>query len=188
MSPRDTTMTEDEVQQALAVISTRLVITTGVLLLVTVGLFLIPLLGPNSRFPVSWFCFGMGLIGGFVSIQQRLRLLSERELRLLAGSWSQAILIPVFGGVFALLLYLMMLSELVSGLLFPAFATPETTGTLSAEEFRSLLLETYPATLQDFAKLGVWCFVAGFSERFLPDIIERTTGLHSPRQPSDDDT
>src|SRR3569623_2656552 len=52
----------------------------------------------HAHFMVSWVCFGCGLLGGFVSIQQRLKKLSDAELALLSQSWFQIILIPVYGG------------------------------------------------------------------------------------------
>jgi hypothetical protein len=36
---------------------------------------------------------------------------------------------------------------------------------------KNLFVGTYPQTGVDFAKLVFWCFVAGFSERFVPQII-----------------
>lgn len=94
----------------LTTVSKRLVVVTLIMLGMTVALFLIPLFLQN-RFPLSWFCFGVGIIGGFVSIQQRLKLLSPEELALLARSWVHILVILLFGGIFALVLYLLVLAR-----------------------------------------------------------------------------
>jgi hypothetical protein len=36
---------------------------------------------------------------------------------------------------------------------------------------RNFFLNTYPSSGQDLAKLIFWCFLAGFSERLVPQII-----------------
>jgi hypothetical protein len=36
--------------------------------------------------------------------------------------------------------------------------------------------DTYPASGSDLAKLLFWCFVAGFSERLIPQILGKAEG------------
>lgn len=165
---------EESISEDLVIVSKRLLIVSAAMLALTVALFILPL--SRGRFPVSWFCFGVGVIGGFVSIQQRLRLLSEQELKQLAQSWVHILMIPLFGGIFALVFYLLTLSGLLEGAIFPAYSMTQFAEPATTEDLRRFLTETYPASGQDLAKLGFWAFVAGFSERFLPDIIERTVG------------
>jgi hypothetical protein len=74
---------------------------------------------------VSWAWFGCGILGGFVSIQQRLKHFGDEELDLLSKSWFQILLIPIYGGIFALVLYIGLLSKIVEGPLFPQFAIPD---------------------------------------------------------------
>lgn len=167
----------DDVEQhadALTTVSKRLVVVTLVMLGTTVALFLIPLFLQN-RFPLSWFCFGVGIIGGFVSIQQRLKLLSSEELALLARSWVHILVIPLFGGIFALVLYLVVLAGILEGALFPTFAMNAFPDAPATGDLRIFFLQTYPASGQDFAKLAFWAFAAGFSERWIPDLIEKKT-------------
>jgi hypothetical protein len=40
--------------------------------------------------------------------------------------------------------------------------------------FTAWLTQTFPASGTDIAKLLFWSFVAGFSERFVPQIIRKT--------------
>src|SRR5262245_17465882 len=78
----------------------------------------------GDRFMVSWASFGFGLLGGFVSIQQRLKKFGDEELELLSQSWFQILLIPIYGGIFAGVMYIAFLSNIVEGPLFPKFAAP----------------------------------------------------------------
>jgi hypothetical protein len=52
----------------------------------------------------------------------------------------------------------------------PEFAVPP-----SSQDMKNLFTSTYPAAGVDFAKLIFWSFIAGFSERFVPQIISKTT-------------
>jgi len=123
---------------------------------------------------VSWACFGCGLVGGFVSIQQRVKNFGDEELELLSLSWFQILLIPVYGGIFALVLYLGFLSRIVEGPLFPSFAGPAFSQPIpSTQDVAAFFAQTYPATGADLTKLLFWSFLAGFSERFVPQILDR---------------
>jgi hypothetical protein len=53
-------------------ITRRLIILTSLGLLCVISIFGLTLFHGN-RFMVSWACFGCGLVGGFVSIQQRVK-------------------------------------------------------------------------------------------------------------------
>ena len=64
----------------------------------------------------------------------------------------------LFGAVFASLLALMFLAGLLQGSLFPAFSPQQ----------RWLDLNF---TVSDWAKIMVWSFIAGFSERFVPNLL-----------------
>lgn len=133
---------------------------------------------------VSWACFGCGLVGGFVSIQQRVKNFGEEELDLLSLSWFQVLLIPVYGGIFALVLYLAFLSNIIESPLFPHFASPAFSQPIpSTQDVANFFAKTYPATGADLTKLLFWSFVAGFSERFVPQILDtvqtrRSNGSH----------
>lgn len=160
--------------EKLLTITKRLIIMTSCGLLLVVSIFALTLLRGN-RLMVAWACFGCGLLGGFVSIQQRLKKFGDEELYLLSKSWFQILLIPVYGGIFALVLYLGFLSNVIEGPLFPHFASPPFSEPVpTSEDIRNFFSQTYPATGADLAKLLFWSFVAGFSERFVPQIIDRS--------------
>jgi hypothetical protein len=71
---------------------------------------------------------------------------------------------------FATFLYVLFASQIVSGDLFPHFQ--KTTHT--PYEFTMVFLDVCkPATNQDVCKVLVWSFIAGYLERFVPNIISR---------------
>jgi hypothetical protein len=117
--------------------------------------------------------FLSGLTGGFVIIQQRLPGITLDELRVLSGSWVSITLIPINDGIFALVLMVAFVGNIVSGALFPVY--PSHFNISNVEEFYTWLNQAYPENGIDVAKLLFWSFVAGFSERFMPQIIRKTT-------------
>jgi hypothetical protein len=164
-------------RENILIITRRLIILSGISLLVMVSFFGITL-WLSGKFMVSWACFMAGIMGGFVSIQQRLKKIGSDELALLSESWFQILLIPIYGGIFSLVLYLLFLSGLLEGSLFPKFGMPPAGGLantpspgLDATNIRDFFQNTYPSSGQDLAKLIFWSFLAGFSERLVPQII-----------------
>ncbi|XOF32509.1 MAG: hypothetical protein ACL93V_10755 [Candidatus Electrothrix sp. YB6] len=123
--------------------------------------------------------FMIGLIGGFVSIQQRLPSMTYDELKLLSNSWSSMLIISINGGIFAVVLMLMFLSGLVQGELFPDFYEvkfdPDSHAALK-KSIRDWFQYTLPDSSISMGKLLFWSFIAGFSERFVPSLIKTTTG------------
>jgi hypothetical protein len=161
----------------------RLIIMTALTVLLFAALFGISFLF-EKRFMLTWAGFLCGIIGGFVSIQQRIRKVSDEELTLLCRSWFQILLVPIFGGVFALVLYALFLSGIVRGDLFPQFNMPKPPTSGPDDQFMlNLFTKTYPETGQDLGKFLFWSFVAGFSERLVPQIISKVAS--SASEPED---
>ena len=112
-----------------------------------------------------------GALGSTVSFFSRQDL-SPKEIsrtRTLVGT-------QVFGAVFATLLFLAFVGGLVQGSLFPAFRS---FGSSDVSWFGLLF---FPS---DWARLMVWSFIAGFSERFVPDLLNNLI-LRSGRDEDDD--
>jgi hypothetical protein len=88
---------------------------------------------------------------------------------------------------FAFLLYLVFMGGLLSGGLFPEFQR----GDHSFRSISRFVLEMNPNSNADFAKLLVWSFVAGFSGKFVPNLIAKLEGQASgqrneaPADPAD---
>lgn len=161
-------------QRVLITASKRLVLVLVVSLLVSGALFG-STIAMGNRFMFSWFCLECGIVGGFVSIQQRLNKLRVDQLTLLAESWFATLLAPAYGGIFALVLYFLFLGNLLSGQLFPSFSIPAFHDPPITEDFRALFMQTAPKTGADFAKFAFWSFAAGFSERLVPGLLKRFT-------------
>ncbi len=167
--------------QAIRKISNRLATALGVLvILVTCGSFLTHL-GPAGKFvtaPIA--AFSAGIIGGFVGLQRRLKIMSEDDLALLANSWVYVCLSPLVGGILAVVLYVLFISTLISGDLFPKFIPdavpkllPDTRELcLEAKKGFSVIFAVHGESV-DYAKMMFWSFIAGFSERFVTDIISK---------------
>jgi len=161
-----------EKEDKYVLITKRLLIAGAGSLLITGVLCGLTLIGVKHFF-TSWFCLQCGIIGGFVSIKQRLKDMQEDELTILSKSWASVLMIPIYGGIFSLVLYMLFISGLLKGALFPAFFIPKFGCPPVHTDMFALFWQTAPLTAADFAKLAFWSFVAGFSERFVPQIIEQ---------------
>ena len=171
MCEQDGKMKKEERIEKSATVSRILLIFVGLTLVITIATFGATLLF-DKHFLISWFYFQCGAIGGFVSIKQRLKNMKDEELILLDEHWTAILVVPIFGGIFSLVLYLVFLSGTLEGHLFPKFFSP----TLHAmKDMKNFFLETHPESGSDFALAAFWSFAAGFSERLVPQIIEAIT-------------
>lgn len=111
----------------------------------------------------------VGFVGGITNNHFRCLKLMEKpkivpnlhQLRM------QILFSPIIGGVFAALFYLGAAADLIAGEMFPKFAPGD------YEDFRCYINTIQPQKLSDTSKLLFWCFVAGFSERFMPNYLDR---------------
>jgi hypothetical protein len=116
-------------------------------------------------------------MGGFISAQRRIQgikghgesLVGLIELSTLSNPLSN-LWAPVSGAIFAVVIYAMFTGGLLSGSLFPKIQTaPGIPGV-----FKQLFSRGCgPADGTNAAILVVWCFIAGFAERLVPDALSR---------------
>lgn len=78
---------------------------------------------------------------------------------------------PLVGAIAATVLYIIFAAGLVTSPVFPDFHCTATSGL--CDQFNTFLQSWSPKTSTDYAKALVWGFIAGFSERFVPDILNR---------------
>lgn len=152
----------------------RIVGITLVVIAVFVGLAIttsgMPWIGFLSQYrawlPIAAVSF-VGILGGFISTLRRIQLArldgnSDLNLIELERGHGSIYISPFLGGVFANLLFLLFASGLLTGPLFPTIAP--------GERFFGI---AGPVSGAELAKLLIWCFIAGFAEKFVPDRLEQ---------------
>ncbi|MDH5178036.1 MAG: hypothetical protein OEZ39_19070 [Gammaproteobacteria bacterium] len=81
----------------------------------------------------------------------------------------QAYISPLVAGILGILLFSLFLTGMITGSLFPDFNGVNEKYHNMYEQFRQVAPKTY----LDAAKSLVWSFIAGFSERLVPNIIDK---------------
>jgi phosphate/sulfate permease len=152
-------------------ISNRLAIALAALvIIICIGAFIAYTYEDIVTAPLA--AFAAGIVGGFVGLQRRLKNLSDDDLVLLAQSWVYVCISPLVGGVLAVVLYVLFISTLVSGDLFPKFIPDAVDPCLPEKKSFSDIFNVHGEAV-DYAKMMFWSFVAGFSERFVTNIISK---------------
>lgn len=181
----NTTSRLSERQEMIRIISNRLFVALFALMAITMlGGYLTWQGHAVSAGATNWMVMLCGAIGGFIFLQRRLKTLTEGDLLLLARSWVYVLLSPLVGGILALLLYFLFIGQLLEGALFPEFvingvtetgagASPTDNAGDSSRSGVAVLFSVKGAAYTDYAKLIFWCFLAGYSESFVTNIISR---------------
>jgi hypothetical protein len=107
-----------------------------------------------SRLAIISLVVSFGAFGSIVSLLSRRQ---KEAASIVDASFSELIVIKFIGASFAIILMLFFWGGLISGVLFPR---------VSFGHYMTIYVH------QDLAKLTVWSFIAGFSERLVPQLIE----------------
>lgn len=118
--------------------------------------------------------FLAGAAGGVTNTYERMRKVPAKVNEFSNSTVNMVAIIqvyvsPVIAGVFGVVLYSLFLTDLLSGTLFPSFVGQDD----AYQGVVHLFNKISPKEQIDAAKSVVWAFVAGFSERFVPNIIDK---------------
>jgi hypothetical protein len=125
-----------------------------------------------------------GIIGGFVSSQRRMQSIPSDGDPLISvfgldNAGYYLWLSPLLGAIFAVILTSMFVAGLLKGSVFPDFHL--SSGALhQGLPFFHFTWNTVPKTSEEYAKLFVWAFLAGFAERLVPDSLDRLASKVAP--------
>ena len=149
-----------------------------------------------------------GIVGGCVSMLQRIQSAPTEgdalfNLAALTNGWRGVSLSPLYGAIFASLLFILFAAGILEGSVFPkietvgsektqqavttptpttanaeaaapaATPTPNLTQKAGVLQVKDFLKETGPKDGVSFALLMIWSFIAGFAERLVPDTLNR---------------
>lgn len=150
----------------------RIVVMLALITVSAVGIIFIAFLAglrsfSGEQYPKVFFLIGAAILGSLVN--QPFRENQENSgnnpsTLILYLAWK-----AVVATVFAIIVNLIFISGVVSGSLFPSFS-----GT--SESYSSMVcwaINVDPSTNSDMAKMLLWSFLAGFSEKLVPNMISK---------------
>jgi hypothetical protein len=132
--------------------------------------------------------FILGVLGGLISIFRRMQSAVSKDALLtdpvhdlggLAFGYVGLTVALLSGGVFAIIIYLLMKSQMFGDKmsLFPGFLDCDKGPLCAASKADGIFADIATAlglkTCSDLAKMLVWAFLSGFSERLVPDVLDR---------------
>lgn len=128
-----------------------------------------------------------GICGAVVSTIMRLYKFDSRHEPMLTWYNLERGLLslyvtPFLGGVFAIVLLLMMHGGLLQGALFPSFS-PKSSMVCWDNLQPNFGVADCNAYLE-VSKVIVWCFLSGWSERLVPDVLDKLTAYSAQKGPA----
>jgi hypothetical protein len=126
-----------------------------------------------------FFAVVLGALGASVSLMKRIMNKEPLFAGMRDDDRQLSTFIPIlYGTLMAGIAYLLFMSGILSGddggglfttNLFPNFIPGENTEASLLEQF----VETTPDGIPNAGKLLIWCFIAGYSERFVTGILHK---------------
>ncbi len=124
------------------------------------------------------FALLLGSLGGSIALLKRVRTENALVVEELCADLTSTLMPMLYGGLMAGVAYLLFMSGILSGEggsglftsnLFPNFTSPDSSVVGLIRRF----LQMESVGMKDVGKLLVWCFVAGYSERFVTGILKQ---------------
>ncbi len=157
------------------------IVILGCIVLAGIAVYVLQFFNQDPALPASQqrsvplvvlFCLA-GTVGGIANNFRRLQRLSTHNWQELDSTtrWLMTIQIyvsPVIGALFAFVLNLAFMAELVQSAMFPDYETAD-----KYKNFVQFAESTLPLQNVDVAKAIFWSFVAGFAEQFVPNFIDK---------------
>jgi hypothetical protein len=154
---------------------------SGALLLVAilaVGLLTSYFIAEHWQPPVLVLVTLAGMLGAFFSALARLYNADQLSVAIISDTATQlrgwhlfmySLTPPIIGAIAAVVLYVAFLGGLVAGGLFPVMTCKAANG---CRQLAEVLNDYGPSEAQDYGKALIWAFIAGFSERLVPDTLQ----------------
>lgn len=116
--------------------------------------------------PLTFAIFLTGAGGGVLSNYFRLKNVPAKMIE--PNAILQIYMTPAISGVLGWVMYGLFLSDMLQGALFPKFRV------LHGDEYVNLagIFDIVPENKLSAAKALLWAFVAGFSEKLIPNILD----------------
>lgn len=117
-------------------------------------------------FPLTMAIFITGAGGGIISTYFRLKNVASTKVE--TNAILQIYITPIIAGLLGWICYAFFITDMLSGPLFPEFVNKQ-------DEYQGLrsVFEIQPKHTLDAAKALLWAFVAGFSEKMIPNILDK---------------
>ena len=152
-----------------------LAVTVIVIIILLLGLLIWKSIGVNQGaelYPITWFIIASAITGSLVNQPFRDESTQPNTIGqiLIYVVWKCAIAI-----VLAITLYMIFTAELINGEMFPKFMNNRVENGGAYNSIIGFMTKMKPESYQDVAKILVWSFIAGYSEKFVPNLILQIT-------------
>lgn len=153
--------------------------TLTLIVVLAIGLLGSYFIAQNWQPPVLVVVALSGMLGAFFSALTRLYRVNELPLALISETVLElkgihlmmySLVPPVVGAIAAVVIYVGFVSKLIGGGLFPEMDCKTTAN--KCTEFVQVLNDYGPKEAVDYGKVLIWAFIAGFSERLVPDMLQ----------------
>ena len=149
------------------------IIIPGVIILIvlTLGYFFWSSIGSSGgaeEFPISWFIIIAAILGSIVNQPFRSEESMQKKFGGITGYIFWKCLVSI---VLAFALNMMFIGGFLSGDIFPQFINTTIDNGGQYSTMIDFATKVDPLTNKDVAKILIWSFIAGYSEKFVPNLI-----------------